>query len=268
MVLHIAIDGIDCTGKTTHTRHLLEFFKNKKYKVTVRSTPVHPPILKILTEYNLLNHEIALLTAFDRSLTYYGENWEEYDLVLWDTSILHDYAYLTDENTHQVYIKQLNRYFPLLDLYIIIKTDEYIREQDDQLHNNYSLIRKYEELETHKNTKTVKYHKNEPEKTFEEIVKTIFDNLPRCNWCGKLFTPNQKRYKYCTDECAKYSKEEQYRINTRNYYHRYKDVMSEKQKGGLGSKGANLHGTPDPNPLVEMEKLRKHRRAVGLKPFK
>ena len=43
--------------------------------------------------------------------------------------------------------------------------------------------------------------------------------------------------------------------------------MTERQKGGLGSKGANLHGKADPNPLAELEKVRNAKRALGLKPI-
>ena len=43
--------------------------------------------------------------------------------------------------------------------------------------------------------------------------------------------------------------------------------MTERQKGALGSKGANLHGRADPNPLAELEKVRNAKRALGLKPI-
>ena len=43
--------------------------------------------------------------------------------------------------------------------------------------------------------------------------------------------------------------------------------MSERKKGGLGSKGANLHGRADTNPVRELEKVRNAKRALGLKPI-
>lgn len=264
MVLHIAIDGIDGTGKTTQTRKLCEFLTKKNYQVKVCQQPADPFIIKILESYELLNHEIALLMAVDRSITYYNNDFEDYDLVIWDRSILSSYAYNTDDNTPDLFIKQINRYFPLMDLYIIIKTDEYMQKQDYT--NQYDLIGKYRTLEDYKNTIIIDYQDGE-DKVHQEIVKKIFDNLPRCNWCGRFFTPSKHNKKYCKKECSEYALEEQYRINNRNYYHRYKDVMTEKQKGGLGSKNANLHGTADPNPLAELEKVRRAKRSLGLKPI-
>ena len=102
---------------------------------------------------------------------------------------------------------------------------------------------------------------------FKNVVKACFDNLPTCNWCPRLFKPNKTHKKYCSDKCARYSLEEQYRVNNREYYKRYKDTMTERQKGGLGSKNANLHGKPDPNPLKEMEKVRRAKKSLGLKPI-
>ena len=43
--------------------------------------------------------------------------------------------------------------------------------------------------------------------------------------------------------------------------------MSERAKGQLGSKGANLHGSADSNPIKELEKIRKAKKALGLKPI-
>ena len=267
MTLHIALEGIDGVGKSTMTKKLHDYLVKEDYIVRVCRQPDHEPILYMLKNYNLTNHEIALLMAVDRSLTYYGENWNQYDIVIWDRSILSSYAYNTDENTPKTFIKQINKYFPIMDLYIVIVNDEELAEQDYT--SQHDLIPKYNQLiDKHKNTVKIDYIKNDEEQMLKDIVKIIFENLPKCNWCGRLFTPTKNHKKYCRDECSKYSLEEQYRINNRNYYHRYKDVMSEKQKGGLGSKGANLHGTPDPNPLVEIEKLRKHRKAIGLKPFR
>ena len=267
MVLHVAFEGIDGVGKSTLIDNLKDFLTSKKYKVCTAVQPSNEPILYILNHYDLSNHEIALLMALDRSLTYYNEDWEQYDIVLWDRSILSSYAYNTDQNTPKTFIKQINRYFPLMNLYIIIESDILLEEQDYT--ESKDLINKYNWLKNnHKNTTSIEYIANKPEKMLEETVKILFEELPTCNWCGKLFTPSKEYKKYCTDDCRKYSLEEQHRINNHNYYHRYKDVMTERQKGQLGSKGANLHGKPDPNPLIEIEKLRKHRKAIGLSPFK
>ena len=267
-MLHVAIDGIDGVGKSTQIDKLIEFFKKKNYKVRKAIQPVCPEVISILKNYNLSNHEIALLMAFDRSLSYYGENWDEYQIIFWDRSILSSYAYNTDKNTPAFFIKQINRYFPLMDLYIIITTDDLMEDADYQS-TNKNIIKKYNELaETHNNTVTTPYLPDEPDKMTKNIMQLITDHLPRCEWCGRIFTPTQAHKKYCTAECSTEANREQCRENNRNYYNRYKDVMSERQKGGLGSKGANLHGRADPNPIAELQKVRNAKRALGLKPIK
>lgn len=268
MTLHVALEGVDGVGKSTMCKKLMKFLSKKSYKCRLAIQPANIEIIKILKSYQLLPHEIALLMAFDRSFSYYGENWKDYDIVIWDRSILSSYVYNTDKNTPQTFIKQINRYFPSMDLYIVIRTDSYMAEQDYTHQKHYDLIKKYDQLINEMdNVKKVDYVHDKPEEVFENIVKVIFDNLPKCNWCGRLFKPTKKHKKYCKNKCKKYSLAEQYRINNRNYYHRYKNVMTERQKGALGSKGANLHGRADPNPLVELEKVRNAKRALGLKPI-
>ena len=267
MTLHIAIDGIDGTGKTTMTEKLADFLKHKNYKVRTAVQPVCPEIITILQNYNLTNHEQALLFAFDRSLTDYGENWDEYDLVIWDRSILSSIAYNTDNNTPLKYIKQINKYFPEMDLYLVIQpTSEDITETPDYNDTPLDLIlEKYDYIiSNYKNTVKVPYQPGEPEAMFQDIVEILFEELPRCNWCGRFFTPTKHYKKYCKDECRKYGLQEQRRVNNSNYYYRYRDVMTEKQKGGLGSKNANLHGKADPNPLKELQKIRNAKRALGI----
>lgn len=267
MTLHIALDGIDGTGKSTQVDRLISFFRKKHYKVRKAVQPVNEDVINILSNYKLLPHEIALLMAFDRSFTYYGEKWDKYDLVIWDRSILSSYVYNTDHNTPDFFIKQINRYFPEMDLYIII-THDTILENPDYQNDKKELITKYAKIsETYHNTVTTPYIPDEPEEMTTNITRIIFDNLPRCEWCGRLFTPSQKHKKYCKKKCSSEANKEQCRENNRIYYHRYKDVMSERQKGGLGSKGANLHGKADANPMRELEKVRNAKRALGLKPI-
>ena len=267
MTLHIALEGIDGVGKSTQTDLLVEHFTKEGYRVRKAVQPVNEEIISLLTKYELLPHEIALLMAFDRSFSYYCEKWENYDLVIWDRSILSSYAYNTDDNTPNFFIKQINRYMPEMNLYIIITFNELLEEADYQK-NTKDLICKYNEIaETYQNTVTTPYLEAEPEIMTENIIQLIFDNLPKCEWCGRIFTPTTKHRKYCTKKCSEEANREQCRENTRNYYHRYKDVMSERQKGGLGSKGANLHGRADPNPIAELQKVRNAKKALGLKPI-
>ena len=48
MVLHIALEGIDGTGKTTMTQKHEAFFKKKGYKVTSAIQPSNEDIITIL----------------------------------------------------------------------------------------------------------------------------------------------------------------------------------------------------------------------------
>ncbi len=251
MVLHIGLDGIKDNSEISN--RLNDFFTHKNYKCRCVTAPEHNEIINTLDSYDLTKHEIALLYAFDRSFSYYGEDWEKYDLVFWDTTILFNYVCHTDEKTPMKYIKQINKYFPKMDLHIIV-----LRDADDYYENKYDNL-------TLKNIVKIQY--TDLDKTIEEIVKAMFDNLPTCNWCPRLFKPNKKHKKYCSDKCAEYSLQEQYRVNNREYYKRYKNVMSERSKGGLGSKNANLHSKADPNPFVELEKVRRGKKALGLKPI-
>lgn len=237
MVLHIALNGKDKQLNNKIIQHLQEFYKKKQYKITtIKEQP------KMDNQYTL--NQQLLLKSFHRNKTYQQKKWNKYQLILWNGSIIDDYQQTENTKIPYNYVTKINKYNHIHDIYITIGEPA------------KKIPRKYN-------------HHNIPnnDKLFEEIVKTIFDNLPRCQWCGKLFKPNKNNYKYCTKKCSKYSLEEQLRINNRNYYHRYKDVMTERQKGGLGSKNANLHGTPDTDPLRELEKVRNAKRALGLKPI-
>ena len=236
MVLYIGINGQE---NETYAKKLCKFFMKKQYKTRLVLTPTIFDTKYILDNPNLTSHQKILLLAFDRSFEYYNTNWENYDIVIWNNSIIHDYL----EYNNTIFTRQCNKYFPQMDLNIVI--------------GNYDV--------TGFKEKVVQIPNTTPDKTFNNIVQTCFDNLPKCNWCPRLFKPNKKLKKYCSEKCREASLEEQYRINNRRYYHRYKDVMTEKQKGALGSKNANLHGRADPNPLSELEKVRNAKRALGLK---
>lgn len=239
MVLFISING---ENNKTYSQRLCKFFTKKQYKTTLIETPSINDFKYILNNADLTSHQKILLTAFDRSYQYYNNQLEDYDITIWTNSIINDYLTFKDP----IYTRQTNKYFPAMDLHIIIGdfdiTD--FKEKVVQIPN----------LE-------------DTDKTFNMIVQLCFDNLPKCQWCPRLFKPNKKHKKYCSKECAEASLEEQYRINNRRYYHRYKDVMTEKQKGALGSKNANLHSRADPNPLSELRKVRNAKRSLGLKPI-
>lgn len=271
MVLHVAIEGIDGVGKSTMVDWLVDYYlndkKQKRYNYRVRKAvqPVCTEIIDILKNYNLTQHEIALLMAFDRSFSYYNETWDDYDLIFWDRSILSSYAYNTNKNTSDLFIKQINRYFPEMDLYIIITTDNVLDAQDYTNKPINEIINKYNTLiKKYPNTYSVPYIKNNPEAVFQNILKTIQKYLNKCKYCGKHYKASKHYKKYDTEDCKRKAWEDQNINTSRTYYKRYKNTMSEKQKGALGSKGANLHAKPDPNPIRELEKVRNAKRAIGL----
>jgi hypothetical protein len=151
-----------------------------------------------------------------------------------------------------------------MDLYIVIENSELLDEQDYTDTDN--IIKKYHNwIQLKDNIVSVKYIPNNIDEVFESIVKKCFEQLPRCNWCGRLFTKSTKNKKYCSHKCRKYAREEQNRENNRNYYNRYKDVLTERQKNQLGSKGANLHGKADKDIEKEKQKVKNAMKSVGLK---
>ena len=265
MTLHIALDGIDGLGKTTQIKKLKEFLTKKSYNVKTLLPIQDKTFSYILNKYNLTLSEKALISAIDRSLTWNYNNFEDYDIVLWDTSILSSFAYYTNENVRPSFIKTINRFSPSMDIIIVIRHCEYMQEQDLVNGTPYDLIQRFDNLiEENDNVHKVDYAPGDPSQTFDEIVKTLFDVLPTCKWCGRLFTKSVSNKKYCSKKCKDYAKEEQNRDNFRDYYNRYKDTMSESKKGALGSKGANLHGRANTNPDVEAKLINNEKRRLGL----
>ena len=240
MVLHISIDG-----ENNHqiALRLQQFLENKKYTTKLLTTQAYLNYYE--KEYKLQNDEKIIINAFDRLTTYHNTDFNDIDIVIWENSIIQDLIRYANTQKLTRFLKQVNRNFIEMDLHILISNQQI----------------------QYKNLEIIKPTPNKDE-LLENIVKTIFDRLPTCNWCPRLFKPTKELKKYCSEKCREASLEEQYRINNRRYYHKYKDTMTERQKGGLGSKGANLHGTADPNPLKELEKVRNAKKALGLKPIR
>lgn len=242
MVLNIAING---EINDSLMEHLCKFYSRKQYNLLLMQDQPQKDM-----EY-ILNHPLIqqlLIRAYNRNRK---PNITGYDLIFWQGSIIDDYHLIQNTKINHNFVKQINRYNPEHDLYITInQTTENIPAR----YNHHTITA------------------NNDDEIFEEIIKTIFDNLPRCNWCGKLFKPTKNNYKYCNrtikgKKCSEWGWEENNRRNNREYYKRNKETMNEKQKYGLGSKGAYLSGTPETNPLAELEKVRKAKRSVGLKPL-
>lgn len=255
MTLHVALDSINDVEKAELVETLSVFLSRKEYKVKTLSQPTINPILSILKDYNLTNSERALLSAADRSITFNNGNFEDFDIVLWNGSVLRSYVYYTDNIIKSSFIRTVNKYFPEMDCYIVIRAEN----------QNHEPVRKFDKLiRENRNVHSINYAADDPEGMMNEIVNILFRELPTCSWCGRLFTKSVFNKKYCSNNCKKYAKEEQNRDNFRNYYNRYKDTMSEAKKGALGSKGANLHGTANPDPEVELRLINNEKMRLGL----
>lgn len=245
-MLLIALNGKNIELNEELLEHLVLFYRKKQYKVTTVKEQDEKPIQYILN--NTITDDL-LLNAFQRSKNIQTNKLQKYDLIFINGSIIDDYNLILNTSIPANYITKINKYHNIYDLYLNIG------EHIPNIPKIYPL-------------KNIKIN-NE---TFENTVKTIFNELPRCQWCGKLFKPDKKHYKYCDriykgKTCSEYGWEENNRRNNREYYKRNKDNMTEKQKNGLGSKNAYLGGTPEDNPLAELEKVRKGKRALGLKPI-
>ena len=258
MTLHVALDCIDDVGKTELIEELGIFLSTKSYNVRTLTQPLINPILSTLRDYNLTISDKALLSALNRSITWNNENFEDFDVVLWKGSVLRSYAFYTDSVVKSSFIRTINKYSPEMDCYMVILDNTEITPQPEPNRKYNKLIRE------NRNVHRVNYNPDDPSETVKEIVKILFSELPTCSWCGRLFTKSVSNKKYCCDNCKKYAKEEQNRDNFRNYYNRYKDTMSESKKGALGSKGANLHGSANPDPEVELRLINNEKMRLGL----
>lgn len=246
MTLHITVNATDDELKYSLIDYLTDFFKRKTYNVTSIELLKQSNVSSILNNPDMSSYVKLLYLAHYRTKTYdIIKNNNDFRLIIWDTSFIDDY--INQDNLPLPYIKSINRYSQIYDLYLTY---------DNEVN-----------LKTNKlNHHTIKSDEHMLEKT----INTIFNTLPRCNWCGKIFKPSQAHKTYCTNECAKASLEEQNRENNRNYHRRYKDVMTEREKKALGSKNANLHGkSPNlhkdkPDFFKELETIRKAKKSMGL----
>jgi len=243
-MLLIALNGKNSKLNEELLEHLALFYRKKQYKITTINEQEEIPIKYMLN--NTITDNL-LLTAYQRSKNINKKQLQKYDLIFINGSIIDDYQIIQSTDIPANYVTKINKYHTTYDLYLNIG------EPVKKVPKSYNLH-------------------NIPinEETFENTVKTIFDNLPRCQWCGRLFKPTKKNYKYCNriiegKKCSEWSWEENNRKNNREYYKRNKEHMGDKRKGALGSKNANLHGTADPNPLTELQKVRRAKRSLGLK---
>ncbi|BBL61526.1 hypothetical protein [Methanobrevibacter arboriphilus] len=62
-----------------------------------------------------------------------------------------------------------------------------------------------------------------------------------CKFCGSEFDKKHNRQMYCNEYCSKEGEKENRRKRRSKYYHRYKNVMHEETKYGLGSGFLSMH---------------------------
>lgn len=91
-------------------------------------------------------------------------------------------------------------------------------------------------------------------------VKVI--KLNQCKWCGSEFIKEHNRQVYCSEYCSKEAEKENRRIRDRKYYHKYKNVMNEEQKWGLGSGFLGMHREID--TILEYNNIQKEKKRLGL----
>ena len=146
MVLHIGIDCFDSDLNWKIIERLTEFYTKKSYKIGLINNNDDCYIDEIINNYTLTSHEKLLFKAFSRSFYFYGNNWEEFDLCFSNGTFLSDFQY-SEPYIADNFIKQVNRYFPELDLYITI-TDEENSEVMTLNKLNHSII-KFNIISTH-----------------------------------------------------------------------------------------------------------------------
>ena len=255
MTLHIALDGFYVNVNHIIVQKLVEFLTSKSYTVKTIFPLQDETVQHILNAYDLTLSEKALLTALDRSITYNHQNFSNYDVVIWQTSILSSYAFHTNPEVKPSFIKTVNKFFPSMDIIVVVQP----------LQENNQILDKFAKLtQQFDNVYPVNFVDGAVDLTFRETIETIFEVLPTCNWCGRLFTKTLHFKKYCSHNCKDYAKEEQNRLNFRNYYKRYKDTMSESKKGALGSRGANLHAHANDDPEIEARLISNEKKRLGL----
>ena len=120
MTLHIALDGIHTNVNHIIIQKLAEYLTRKSYTIKTIFPLQYETIQHILNSYDLTIYEKSLLTALDRSIVWNHENFSNYDIVLWNSSILSSYAFHTTPDLRPSYIKTINKYSPAMDVTIVV----------------------------------------------------------------------------------------------------------------------------------------------------
>ena len=111
MTLHIALDGIYVNVNHMIIQKLAEYLTQNSYTVKTIFPLQDETMQSILNSYDLTISEKALLSALDRSITYNHQNFSNYDIVIWQTSIISSYAFHTNTEFKPSFIHNFNYHF-------------------------------------------------------------------------------------------------------------------------------------------------------------
>lgn len=246
MTITISIDGQD---NEAIAALIYEYYRKQGYKVRLCRRPDHKPIHEIKRFYNLCNHEIALLHALDQSLTSYKLfDWNDYDIIVWQGSILGDYVNLVDKDTPRLFVKQINRFTPKMDYYY------YIKPAKISLKNN--LLDEFKNL-------IILNSEDDINTLYKTIINHLNKTYPHCKWCNNIFKPKPNQ-KYCSKTCSKLSREKQNRDKVARFYKKYgRNTTNAKYNTNLGS-NALLKQHPQENFEKEHETIINEKRRLKL----
>jgi hypothetical protein len=141
MTLHIALDGIYVNANHIIIQKLAEYLTSKSYTVKTIFPLQDETIQHILNSYDLTISEKALLAALDRSIAWNHENFSNYDIVLWNSSILSSYVFNTALDVRPSYIKTINKYSPAMDVTIVVQP---LLENNEILEKFSNLIKDFD----------------------------------------------------------------------------------------------------------------------------
>ena len=238
MTITISIDGED---NEAIAALIYEYYRKQGYKVRLCRRPDHKPVHEIKRFYNLCNHEIALLHAFDQSLTSYKMwDWDDYDIVVWQGSIITDYIDLVDKDTPRLFVKQINRFTPKMDYYY------YIKPAKISLKNN--LLDEFKNL-------IILNSEDDINTLYKTIINHLNKTYPHCKWCNNIYKKDYHHRNYCSKTCSQLSREKQKRDFSYQFYKKYgRNTSSSKYNTNLGS-NALLKQHPQENFEKEHETI-------------